>query len=165
MRRKSRKDAAKTKARKDRLGKEKKSKESPALPLKNGGEPMDVVWAENWAEELSELLDDYPNHFRTLVALVQNQSENINQGHVIKLKKWGYLGKDFSPLPDVKAVMIAALRVSGDGYCIADPLEVKTNEDVLIVKEVNDRLEKLGELGLKQLARIIFEGKGRSQRS
>lgn len=125
--------------------------------LKKSGEKVEVRWAQMWEARVRKLLEKHPWHFQTLHRLVEGDKENVSKRQLKELREWGYLAPDYSPLPGVQAVMHAAFRLTPDGPCIVDPLDVKTSEDMAIMQRVDDQLGAIRAKGLEHLYRRLAD--------
>jgi hypothetical protein len=132
----------------------------PSAPLKNGAGEMDLGMARFWEEKLRELLEQHPKHFHKLRALAEGQNPEIDTRTLSRLRRWGYLTQDLSPLPGVLQVLKASVRDSADGVCVVDPLELKTPEDVITARVATARLDHSQEAGLRRLGRKLFDDDG-----
>ena len=128
---------------------------------------MEFGWVRNWEEDLREFLEEKPGHFRALHALVEGRSEEVTERQRRDLRRWGYLSRDLSPLPGVKAVMDAAVRQTPDGLCLVDPVNVKTPEEAEAVQRLDEQSDEQYKRNLKRLAQYFRErendGKGEGE--
>lgn len=127
----------------------------PAMRLRKGAGEMDAGWARRWEEDLRELSEDHPAHFRLLHEIVEGRAEPDHSGAVGDLRKWGYLGRDLKPLPDVAAVLTAGFLVTPDGPCVVNPFEVAGPEDARAVERLDKERAAQGAAGLRRLDRLL----------
>ena len=134
---------------------EKEPKRLPDLPLKKSGEPMDVWDARQWEEHLRELSEKHPKHFQALRSLVEGRGEEVKEGQLRDLRKWGYLARDRSPLSGVKAIMEAAYRETPDGPALVDPIDLRTPEDAATLQQAEEQMDEMRQRGIDRIARIM----------
>jgi hypothetical protein len=135
--------------------KEEKPAMEAELPLKKGGDRIEASSARFWEEDLRDLLERDPEHFRALRAIVEGRPDEASPQHCRDLREWAYLSRDGSPHPKVKAVLLAAVRDTLDGPAIVDPLDVSRPEDAATLRQAEKkRAESLRE-GEKRIWRDI----------
>jgi hypothetical protein len=122
------------------------------LPLKNGAGQMEAGWVRNWEKSMRSLLEQNPEHFRALYAVVEGRSEEVDKALIRDLKRWAYIRRDGSPHPDVRAVMVAAVRETPDGLSLVDPVDVRTPEQAAAVKRFDEHREARQRQGQERLA-------------
>ena len=127
----------------------------PTLPLKKGVGHMEAGWARAWEKHLRDLLEEYPEHFRALQALVEGCGGGVSKQQLRELREWGYLARDRSPLPDVQAIMMAAFRKTPDGPCLVDPIDVKTPEAAATVQRFDEQGDEGRRRGMDRLLRRL----------
>jgi hypothetical protein len=145
--------------REERLVEEQKGRprdDEPEMPLKNGGGRMSVIETRILEGVLRGFLEKDPEHFRALWALVDGRKAEVSKQQIRDLRRDLLLGRDLNPLPDVQAVMTAAVRDTPDGLCLVDPIDVRSAEDAAIVRHWDEELERRRQKGAGQLWRKIF---------
>jgi hypothetical protein len=120
--------------------KEKKPAHRQELPLKKGGDRLEMVDARAWEEMLRRLLEREPERFQALRAIVEGRPDEASPQHRRDLRSRGYLSRDGSPHPRVKTVLAAALRDTPDGPAIVDPFDVRSTEDAAALRQADDQL-------------------------
>jgi hypothetical protein len=136
------------------------------LPLKRGAGRIEMRAAEEWERELRDLLERDPEHFAALRALVEGRPEEVTREQRRLLRKWDFLGRDLAPLPNVKAVMMAAVRDTPDGTALVFPLDLASPVDAIAHKRAEDELAQGFDAGMQRLVREVSrededQGKGR----
>lgn len=156
-RKRKRLDAAKHPSVEDRLqdGDNKSDPIGPKVPLKHGGQ-MEIGWARAWESSLRRLLEDRPDHFRSLHALVEGRGGEVSLEHRRDLKRWSYLLKDGTVHPGIQAIMTAAVRQTPDGLAIVDPVNLNNREDAAVLKQFGEQLERRARTAPKRLLRRLF---------
>jgi hypothetical protein len=119
-------------------------------------------WAKQWQERLTDLLEQHPQVFQTLRALVEGRKSDADSKHVKSLKKWAFLRHDETVLPDVEAVLPAVYRETLDGPCIVDPFELKTPEDTIAAAKLNQWLDTAEMQGQRAVLQELRRRKGGS---
>lgn len=140
----------------------------PVMPLKKDGGELRAEWARAWQEELGDLLEDHPEHFRALHALVEGRGEEVRDEVLRQLQEWDYLGRDLLPAPNVRAVMKAAVRVTGDGFTVVDPIRYRNREDVATAEQLDAHARERRRRGILRWVRRLGDedkdkGGGRSK--
>jgi hypothetical protein len=149
---------------------EDEKKKKPAyraeLPLKRGAGRIEMRDAQGWERELRDLLEHHPEHFKALRALVEGRPEEVTKEQRRLLRKWDLLGRNLAPLPDVQAVMMAAVRDTPDGTALVFPLDLASPVDAATHEQGKDELDKGVDARMQRVTRDMFRddedhGKGR----
>lgn len=119
------------------------------LPLKNGGEiEADVGLAI--AGALDSLLTQQPDHLQALWAIVQGDSEGVDEKSVAYLKRQYLLQRDGTVHPAVSDVLLSSLQEAPDGPVIVNPFRFATGEEARAVERIEEEgiRRLIQELGL-----------------
>lgn len=136
---------------------EKKPKRNrPELPLKKSGERRDVGETRDWEEDVRELLEKHPVHFRALVSLVKGRKEDVTEQQIRDLRNWLYLARDRTVLPGVRDIIETAYRETLDGPCIVDPFDLKNPDDASTLQRADEQRAEIQKGGAERLRRAIF---------
>ena len=105
---------------------------------------------------MRRLLEDRPDHFRAVHALVEGRVEEVSAEHRRDLKQWHYVLKDGTVHPNIQAIMTAAVRQTPDGLAIVDPVDLGNCEDAAVVKQFDEQLERRARTAPRRLLRRLF---------
>jgi hypothetical protein len=138
------------------------------LPLKKDIGGVEMAMARFWEKELRGLLETDPEHFQALRALVEGRPAEVSKQQLRFLREELFLAPDHTPLPDVQAVMTAALRDTPDGPAIVDPFDVKRTEDAATLRRAEEEQAEFKRKMSKRILRDIKrlrddQDKGRSR--
>jgi hypothetical protein len=122
------------------------------LQLKNGAQ-VEATIGVVYFEELSDLLDQEPEHFRTLLALARGQSEGIPAEHTKALQRDGFLKGGGVLDEDMRNVLLSAYQETAEGVVLVNPFLLATPVQAA-------ELERLEERGLDRLIRKLRKQKG-----
>lgn len=125
------------------------------LPLKKGIDGVEMAMARFWEKELRGLLETDRTHFDALRALVEGRPEEVSKQQLHFLTEELFLAPDHIPLPDVQAVMTAALRDTPDGPAIVDPFDVRSSKDAAALKQAEKEQTEFVKGSRKNLLRDI----------
>jgi hypothetical protein len=112
------------------MPKEEKPAMEAELPLKKGVGRMEYANARGVAGLLRDLLARDPALFGALRAIVEGRPGEAGPPQRRALTRRTFLARDGSPDPQVKAVMLAAVRDTPDGAVLVDPFAASRPEDV-----------------------------------
>ena len=125
------------------------------LPLKKDAGRIEIREAQACERELRNLLEEHPDHFRSLRAMVEGRNESVTKTHRRDLTKWLFLLPDGTPVPAIAAVMRAAVRDTPDGLALAFPIDLTKPGDAATMSRAETELDAVRQKGLAKLRRII----------
>jgi hypothetical protein len=145
------------------------------LPLRNGAGPMKIAKARGVQAQLCGLLQEQPELFVALHALVEGRGDEVNREQRRMLKDWGMLTRAGGVQPEFRAVMIAGCRETPAGPVITEPFDLSDPEHAAAAQRADDQFEEVYRKieaksymslpNFKALDKEREEGKGRSYES
>lgn len=122
------------------------------LQLKNGAQ-VEATVGVVYFKGLSNLLDQVPEHFRTLLALARGQTEGMTAEHIKALQRDGFLKRDGLLDADMHNVLLSAYHETAEGSVLVNPFRFASPEQPA-------ELERREKDGLDRLIRRLRKQKG-----
>lgn len=118
--------------------------EDKLFPLKNGGQ-IGGNHGQGVLENLRDLLEDDPQLFQALLAIVQGRPQDATPEAVSQLRSDLFLRADNGAIrPDIRDVLLSAYNETAEGPVLVNPFVLTSSEQPVELermnKEANDRL-------------------------